>query len=64
MRKILWTSGGRGCVDDGEVKIRAVAEGWTMKNIPRSSGDLSCLIICFFAIVVVIIIAFLAGWFG
>ena len=47
--------------------LQAVAEGWTMKNVPRvgEGGDwISCVIICFVVIAVVIIYAFIAGWFG
>jgi hypothetical protein len=51
-------------MEDDAMSIQAVAEGWTMKNIPRGNGGLSCLIICFTVIAVVIIIAFIAGWFG
>ena len=51
-------------MEENVMRVQAVAEGWAMKNIPRANGGLSCLIICFTAIAVVIIIAFLAGWFG
>lgn len=45
----------------------AVAEGWVMKNIPRVDDDSDCLcyaIFCFIVIAIIIILAFVSGWFS
>jgi len=44
--------------------IQAVAEGWTMKKIPRSDsiGDLvACVVLCVFAIIVIFVIVLNLG---
>ncbi|MFW9807304.1 MAG: hypothetical protein ACFFFK_11305 [Candidatus Thorarchaeota archaeon] len=42
----------------------AVAEGWTMKNIPRSDSIgslLACVVLCIFAVIVIFVIVLNLG---
>ncbi|MGY5855392.1 MAG: hypothetical protein RTS72_02245 [Candidatus Thorarchaeota archaeon] len=46
---------------------RAVAEGWTLKNIPRGADNwdcLSCAVLCVIAIIVIFVIAVNSGIFN
>ena len=46
--------------------LYAVAEGWTMKNIPNRDDNwdcLSCAVLCFIAIIVIVVIAINSGFF-
>jgi hypothetical protein len=55
---------GCGRMDGKRVRVQAVAEGWTMKNIPRRDDNwdcLSCAVLCIIAIIVIVVIAANSG---